>query len=430
VFNIDGKIRIRDAAATNWRFGFEVLSYACREFPVFRSHQANSEGDVCMKGVAWLSRALAVVALAIGLALVSGQAPRALATVTNVQANPTSVVNPGTSTVTVTANETDGGNGAINLTVAAGTLSLTSCSVGGFSCTTLTGSGGGTNSVTVTGATDGDGTPGEGLTLTFIFTPPTVASPTAVAVSTCQGSSCSPGFVGNINVFPAGSSSATNISFNLSATSVVCGNSVIVTASVTSSGVPVPDGTPVTFTANNGQAGVTVLTSGGTATVTIPVPLGVSGTLTITATSGGASFSSFVTVTCSVAGPPSTIRLTITPTTIPCGNTASVLAQVFDAFGNLINSGVTVSYSSTLGSITPTAPVIGGISDAVLTSFPRQGGTATITARVGSASATGTVNITCQTASPTSAPPTAVPTVRPATTGVLPPNTGDAGLKR
>jgi hypothetical protein len=372
-------------------------------------------------------RLLVVVALAMGLAFAARPASRALAVVTNVNASPGSLVYPNTSTVTVNANETSGGSGSITVAVGSGNLTLLTCATGSGSCVPPVVSGNGTSSVTITSAVDGDATNGEPLTLQFRFDPPAVVVAIADPVQACQNSGCDQD---SINVYPSYFGSATNISINVPVGTAVCGNSVVVEAFVTSNGVAVPDGTVVVFSANNGLASVATVTTDGAATATIFVPLGVN-SLVISATAGGATFSTVVAVSCSIAGPPANIALTITPQTISCGSTASVLARVTDQFGNLVGNDVIVEFGSTLGSITPTAPTIGGLATAVLTSFPQQPGTATITARAGSAVGTGTVSIVCQPqpVAPTAVPPAPAPTAVPSTPGVLPPNTGDGGLK-
>jgi hypothetical protein len=250
------------------------------------------------------------------------------------------------------------------------------------------------------------------------------------------GSSRSPTAVSSVNVFPSGSSSVGDISLGVSATDLVCGGSVTITATVTNAGVAVPDGTLVLFSANNGNPAFTVATSGGTAIATIPAPIGLNGTLLVTVSSGGAIATAAIGVTCSVAGPPALIALTIIPSSITCGSTASVLAKVTDKFGNAVANTTLVSFTTSLGSIAPTAPTNGGTATAVITSFPQQPGTAVITAKAGDAAATGSVQITCagesptQASVPTAAPPPVVPTVVPAApSGILPPNTGEAGLK-
>jgi hypothetical protein len=373
--------------------------------------------------------------LAVSIALVAGgEGLRpAQASINTISAVPGSVVFPNTSTVTVNANESDGGNGPITVAVAAGSLTFVSCQTT-VACSGVVVSGNGTASVTLSNVTDGDATTGEPVTLTFTFNPPNVVTGTSVPFGACQGTSCSVPALGTITVFPGSASSATSVVLSTSASSITCGNSVTVTATVTSNGVAVPDGTVVVFSANNGAGAVSALTSGGTASVLVPVPVGFLGTLIVTASSGGASDSIFISVDCNVAGPPANIFLNITPQTISCGSTASVIARVTDIFGNLVANNTIVSFSSSLGSITPTAPTIGGNADAVLTSFPAQPGTAVISVKAGDATAQGSVTITCAaaqpvapTAAPTAVPP-AVPTTAPST-GVRPPSTGDAGLK-
>ncbi len=377
---------------------------------------------------------LGLVALvALAFASAGARAPRALASIVSVTPSPASLINPNTGIINVSASETDGGGGIV-VAVSAGTINLTACNVGLSACTVLSSSGGGTSSVSISSATDGDVATGELLSLQFSFTPPTVLSAQSIPLLACQGLACSPAQFNSVNVFPSGSSSVSDIFLVVSTPDLICGNSVTVTATITSSGVPVADGTLVLVSANNGNPAFTVVTVGGVATAIVPAPIGLNGTLLITVTSGGVSTTASVSVTCSVAGPPATILLTLTPGSVTCGSTASVIARVADRFGNAVVNGTLITLSSTLGSIAPTVPVTGGIATAVLTSFPRQPGTAVVTARAGDAVATGNVQVSCAAASPTQStaptaiPPSVAPTAAP-TSGILPPNTGEAGLK-
>lgn len=381
-------------------------------------------------------RAFEFIVLAAALVLVTAgiATPKAEAAIGVVSAtNP--IIYPNASVITVNANESDGGNGPISLSVNTGTLAFSSCQTPGpAACPAPSPSGSGTASMTLSSATDGDGTPGEALIAFFTYSPPNVAVATVVNVSACQGTACGPSIVTTITVFPFGTILTTEIFMSASTPNLNCGASVTVTAGVFSSGAPVADGTPVSFNTNAGHATVLTTTSGGVATATFVAPIGLSGGLVVTARSGPFAASITIIVSCDVAGPPASISLIVTPLSITCGSTASILATVRDRFGNIVASGTRVNYSTDRGSINPTAPTILGLATGVLTSFPNNPGLATITVTSGDARATGTVNVTCAAAATATQPPpaTQIPPAVPATapvTGILPPSTGDGGLR-
>lgn len=382
-------------------------------------------------------RAFEFIVLAVALVLVTAGVvtPKAEAAIGVVSASPNPIIYPSASVITVNAAESDAGNGPISLNVNIGTLAFSSCQTPGPAACPPSVSGSGTASMTLSSATDGDGTPGEALIAFFTYSPPSVAFAQVVNVSACQGSGCSPVIVTTITVFPSGTILTTEIFMSASTPSLNCGASVTVTASVFSSGAPVGNGTPVSFNTNAGHATILTTTSGGVATAIFVAPIGLSGGLLVTATSGPFAASITIIVSCDVAGPPASIALIITPSSITCGSTASILATVRDRFGSIVASGTRVNYSTDRGSINPTAPTILGHATGVLTSFPNNPGLATITVTSGDARATGTVNVTCAAAATATQPPPATqipPVVATATapvTGILPPSTGDGGLR-
>jgi len=381
-------------------------------------------------------RAFEFIVLAVALVLVTAGVvtPKAEAAIGVVSASPNPIIYPNASVITVNAAESNAGAGPISLNVSIGTLAFSSCQTPGpAACPAPSALGAGTASMTLSSADDLDGTPGEALIAFFTYSPPNVAVATVVNVSACQGTACVPVIVTTITVFPSGTILTTEIFMSASTPNLNCGASVTVTASVFSSGAPVADGTPVRFNTNAGHATVLTTTSGGVATAIFVAPIGLSGGLVVTATSGPFTASITIIVSCDVAGPPASIALIITPSSITCGSTASILATVRDRFGSIVASGTRVNYSTDRGSINPTAPTILGQATGVLTSFPNNPGLANITVTSGDARATGTVNVTCAAAAtqppPATQIPPAVPTAAVPATGILPPNTGDGGLR-
>jgi len=146
------------------------------------------------------------------------------------------------------------------------------------------------------------------------------------------------------------------------------------------------------------------------------------------------------------------INLTASTSLINCGGAASISANVTDGFGVPVVNGTTVSFSTSLGTISPTATTGGGNAVASLSTSAGTSGVALITVKAGNASATTTIQVNCvqqaqqnvvvyapgagQTAPQIYRPQQAQPqrpTVviqRPAAGGppFAPPRTGDAGL--
>jgi len=372
---------------------------------------------------------IAIVVAIASLALWSGRGlPVARAAIGSPSAFPNPVTNPGLSTISLPANETDAG--PITFSVTAGSIVSSTCQTAGpVACTSFVHSGDGGSSVTVTTATDGDIFPGESLTLTFTYTPPTVLFSQTVSMTGCQSSLCLPGTI-TVNPFGFFGGFANQIVLSVPGGVVTCGTFFSVSATVSISGFAVADGTIVVFATNASAATFVTTTFGGVAVATINVPLGFGGTLVITASSGGLFGQAAVQTSCGLAGPPATLVITLTPTSILCGNTASLNVKVFDSFGRTVTDGTLVSFTSTIGTIAATAPTVGGLANAVLTSSTVSSGTAQIVARAGVASTQASLPIICVAAAapppPPEPPPPPAPTVPAA--AIRPPNTGDGGL--
>jgi sugar lactone lactonase YvrE len=96
-----------------------------------------------------------------------------------------------------------------------------------------------------------------------------------------------------------------------------------------------------------------------------------------------------------VAGPPANITVSADPTSIPVGGfTSTIQANVTDAYGNPVADGTVVTFTTSLGTISPyTAYTVYGVAIATLTSGSTPG-TATVTARSGSVVDTTSVTFT------------------------------------
>jgi parallel beta-helix repeat protein len=186
------------------------------------------------------------------------------------------------------------------------------------------------------------------------------------------------------------------------------GNSSTLTATATDQfGNPVADGTTISFTTSLGTlSSATATTSGGNASVTLNSTL--PGVATVTATVGSLNATTLVTFT---AGAPFTLTLTAVPATLPVGNSSTLTATATDQFGNPVADGTTISFTTSLGGVSPvTATTVGGVATATLSSTVA--GVATVTATVGSLSATAQVTFTP--GAPFTLTLTAVPSTLPA----------------
>ncbi|MBU2489376.1 MAG: Ig-like domain-containing protein, partial [Proteobacteria bacterium] len=129
-------------------------------------------------------------------------------------------------------------------------------------------------------------------------------------------------------------------------------------------GMPVPDGTPVTFTTTAGTLSLTeTVTLNGVGSVYLKSPTGV-GQATVTATVAGISGTDSILF---IPGPPETIKLTASPANLTAdGSSSSIIrAVVTDAQGNAVASTVEINFSLQSGSgrlLTLSTSVVGGIA--------------------------------------------------------------------
>jgi hypothetical protein len=144
------------------------------------------------------------------------------------------------------------------------------------------------------------------------------------------------------------------------------GGSVLMTATVSDPfGAPVADGTTVTFSTSLGNISpVTATTIGGAATATLSSTI--SGVATVTAAVGSLSATALVTFT---PGAPFTLTLTAVPATLPVGNSSTLTATATDQFGNPVANGTTISFTTSLGTLSSsTANTSGGNASVTLSS--------------------------------------------------------------
>jgi len=200
-----------------------------------------------------------------------------------------------------------------------------------------------------------------------------------------------------------------NASANLTLTAapdtLPVGSLSTITATVTDgSNNPVPNGTVVSFVTSLGSLSpASATTVNGVATATLSST--VAGVATVTATVGSLSATAQVTFT---AGAPANVALAANPSTLPVGNSSALTATVTDQFGNAVADGTVVSFTTSLGSVSPvSATTVNGVATATLSSTVA--GVATVTATVGSLSATAQVTFVV----PTSVTLVAVPSTLP-----------------
>jgi parallel beta-helix repeat protein len=193
-----------------------------------------------------------------------------------------------------------------------------------------------------------------------------------------------------ITLFDFEAAPPTTVTLTANPTTTVVGNNVLLTATVTiANGDPAADGTVVSFTTSLGSIlPVTATTVGGVVTATLNST--VAGVATVTATVNGLSATAQVTFT---PGAPFTLTLTAVPATLSVGNSSTLTATATDQFGNPVADGTTISFTTSLGTLSgSTATTNGG--DAVVTLTSMTPGVATVTATVGSLSATALVTFT------------------------------------
>jgi adhesin/invasin len=171
----------------------------------------------------------------------------------------------------------------------------------------------------------------------------------------------------------------------LTATPIAIGagpsNSTLVTAYVRfSDGYPVPDNTAVAFSTTEGSITPSAVTSSGIADVNL-TPTGVANdNVTVTAYVGKSS--SYTTVIFTPDAGANVFAYAV-PESLPGDGsaTAMIIAEVTDAYGNLVQDGTLVSFSVTSGNgiVTPTALTRSGMATA---SFIPTGGSRTATVTV------------------------------------------------
>jgi len=163
------------------------------------------------------------------------------------------------------------------------------------------------------------------------------------------------------------------------------GQTATITAEVTDAeGNPVANGTVVNFTTTLGTIGQSATTMNGVAT-TVLTPGQEVGTAIVVASVGGVSRQTQVTIT---AGDATQIRIDAEPQSVPADGTStvSITANVTDAGGNPVTENTPVTFSTTLGTITPSDATKGGKAKATLRAST-QAGTATVTVSAGGTSA-------------------------------------------
>ncbi len=158
------------------------------------------------------------------------------------------------------------------------------------------------------------------------------------------------------------------------------GNSSVLTATVYDRlNNRVANGTTVTFTHDlTGSIRSPVTTTNGIATSQVTVTL--AGTVRITATSGTAWNTTFVTFTPDV---PYSLTLQAYPITQTVGNNSVLTATVYDRFNNRVANGTTVTFTTNLGNVGSPRTTTNGVATSAVSSTLV--GTARITATSGAA---------------------------------------------
>ena len=193
-----------------------------------------------------------------------------------------------------------------------------------------------------------------------------------------------------ITLFDFEAAPPTTIKLTTNPTMTVVGSNVLLTATVTiSNGDPAADGTVVSFTTSLGNVSpVTATTVGGVATATLSSTI--SGLAVVTSAVGGLSATALVTFT---PGAPFSLTLSAVPDTVSVGNASTLTATATDQYGNAVADGTTISFTTSLGTLSSSTATTNG-GDAVVTLTSMTPGVATVTATVGSLSATALVTFT------------------------------------
>jgi hypothetical protein len=301
--------------------------------------------------------------LALLSAGTTGGVPTASAEVTSVTVTPDPVAAGGTASIVVTAKETDAGD--ITVQVGLGTLLPVSCTIGGVACATFTTSGTGTSTVVITGATDGDATPSEVVTLTFTYTAPNLTTPTSIGVNATQAG------VGQLVAFsvqpattptPTGTpatptptvtttpAAAASITVSAAPTTIGCQGSAFITAVVrNAAGQNVADGIQVALSTTIGTISpATAPTLGGGVLAVLTAPANQGGVATITASVGTVTGSTTVQINCAQA----------TATPVPATPTQPPIAPPATGDGGLAGT----SSKTYLGILLLAVSLLGGVA--------------------------------------------------------------------
>jgi predicted extracellular nuclease len=216
-----------------------------------------------------------------------------------------------------------------------------------------------------------------------LFTPTLGYSGTVVITATATDGAASDAGLVTLLI-----NASANLTLTAAPDTLPVGNLSTITATVTdSSNNPVPDGTVVSFTTSLGSISPAFATTvNGVATATLSST--VAGVATVTATVGSLSATAQVTFVV-----PTSVTLVAAPSTLPVGSLSTLTATVFDQFNNPIADGVVVSFTTSLGNVSPaSATTVNGVATATLSSTVA--GVATVTATVGSLNATAQVTFT------------------------------------
>jgi hypothetical protein len=218
------------------------------------------------------------------------------------------------------------------------------------------------------------------------------------------------------------------ISLGLSLNPIVCGTTIVVTATVTTSlGQPVINGTLVQFSSSLGGL-ASSNTIGGVASATLTAPLNFSGSIVVQASSGNASQQVVVSVSCA-SNIPAFIVLSA-PGTVSCGSTSQIVASVSDSSGRPVVDGTLVVFSASNGTVSQSVGTIGGVASAILSEPLGVSGNITIQASSGNITRQAIIAVVCTTAptvAPTAVPPTTAPSSQVAGAPRLPSAGGGAG---
>jgi len=185
----------------------------------------------------------------------------------------------------------------------------------------------------------------------------------------------------------------------------VNGDISVITVIVTRpSGLPVDDGTLIIFTTTLGGIELEAVTTNGVATNHLISGQDV-GTATVTAQTTRGVETQTVSIDVAIVNkssyPDATVTVSANPVQIepqneffPEGDTSTITALISPSDGRNVDDGTMIFFSTSLGTIAPEAPTLGGVATNYLQSGP-QPGTATVKA-VTRGGAQGTVNVTIQ----------------------------------